>query len=75
MKLPGPPCCELVLSSRGRHPLLPGLGKLGLELLAQARADTGLMIITEAMDARGLELVAETAASSDRRRNMQTIRC
>jgi len=38
-----------------------GLGKLGLELLAQARAETGLMIVTEAMDPTGLELVAETA--------------
>jgi len=38
-----------------------GLGKLGLELLAVARAETGLMIVTEAMDPNGLELVAETA--------------
>ena len=38
-----------------------GLGKLGLELLAVARAETGLMIVTEAMDPKGLELVAETA--------------
>lgn len=38
-----------------------GLGKLGLELLAVARAETGLMIVTEAMDAKGLEMVIETA--------------
>jgi 3-deoxy-7-phosphoheptulonate synthase len=38
-----------------------GLGKLGLELLAVARAETGLLIVTEAMDPKGLELVAETA--------------
>lgn len=38
-----------------------GLGKLGLELLAEARHETGLMIITEAMDPHGLELVAGTA--------------
>ena len=38
-----------------------GLGKQGLELLALARAETGLMIITEAMDASGLEMVVETA--------------
>lgn len=38
-----------------------GLGKLGLELLAQARAETGLLIVTEAMDASGLELVTEYA--------------
>ncbi|MBK6495604.1 MAG: 3-deoxy-7-phosphoheptulonate synthase [Gemmatimonadetes bacterium] len=38
-----------------------GLGQLGLELLAVARAETGLMIVTEAMDAKGLEMVVETA--------------
>lgn len=38
-----------------------GLGKVGLELLAMARAETGLLIVTEAMDPAGLELVAETA--------------
>ncbi|MEO7295661.1 MAG: 3-deoxy-7-phosphoheptulonate synthase, partial [Candidatus Limnocylindria bacterium] len=38
-----------------------GMGKAGLELLVQARAETGLMIVTEAMDPAGLELVAEVA--------------
>ncbi len=38
-----------------------GMGKLGLELLAKARAETGLLIVTEAMDPAGLQLVAETA--------------
>ena len=38
-----------------------GLGRYGLELLAAARAETGLMIVTEAMDPDGLELVAEFA--------------
>jgi 3-deoxy-7-phosphoheptulonate synthase len=38
-----------------------GLGKLGLELLEQARAETGLLIVTEAMDPAGLELVAQSA--------------
>jgi 3-deoxy-7-phosphoheptulonate synthase len=38
-----------------------GLGKQGLELLDLARRETGLLIITEAMDVDGLELVAETA--------------
>ncbi len=38
-----------------------GMGKAGLELLAMARAETGLMIVTEAMDPTGLEMVAETA--------------
>lgn len=38
-----------------------GLGKQGLELLALARQETGLAIITEAMDERGADLVAEYA--------------
>lgn len=38
-----------------------GLGKQGLELLALARAETGLPIVTEAMDEAGAELVAEFA--------------
>lgn len=38
-----------------------GLGKKGLELLALARRETGLPVVTEAMDERGAELVAEYA--------------
>src|SRR5512140_1146855 len=38
-----------------------GLGKKGLELLALARAETGLPIVTEAMDDEGAHLVAEVA--------------
>lgn len=38
-----------------------GLGQRGLELLAQARAETGLLIVTEAMDPEGLHAVAEVA--------------
>lgn len=38
-----------------------GMGQRGLELLELAREETGLLIVTEAMDAEGLELVAETA--------------
>jgi 3-deoxy-7-phosphoheptulonate synthase len=38
-----------------------GLGKPGLELLARARAETGLAIVTEAMDPEGVELVARYA--------------
>jgi len=38
-----------------------GLGRKGLELLELARRETGLLIITEAMDDEGLELVSETA--------------
>jgi 3-deoxy-7-phosphoheptulonate synthase len=38
-----------------------GMGKKGLELLSMARAETGLAIITEAMDESGADLVAEYA--------------
>ncbi|HEX2718911.1 MAG TPA: 3-deoxy-7-phosphoheptulonate synthase [Gemmatimonadaceae bacterium] len=38
-----------------------GLGKKGLELLALARRETGLAIVTEAMDEEGAHLVAEQA--------------
>jgi 3-deoxy-7-phosphoheptulonate synthase len=38
-----------------------GLGKKGLQLLALARQETGLPIVTEAMDEAGAELVAEYA--------------
>ncbi|MFL5403744.1 MAG: 3-deoxy-7-phosphoheptulonate synthase [Gemmatimonadales bacterium] len=38
-----------------------GMGRAGLKLLARAREETGLLIVTEAMDAEGLELVLEVA--------------
>jgi 3-deoxy-7-phosphoheptulonate synthase len=38
-----------------------GLGIAGLELLAAVRRETGLLIVTEAMDEEGLEQVAEVA--------------
>ena len=38
-----------------------GLGKRGLELLASARRETGLPIVTEALDEEGAHLVAEVA--------------
>jgi len=38
-----------------------GLGEIGLEHLATARKETGLAIVTEAMDEAGAELVAEYA--------------
>ncbi len=38
-----------------------GLGKPGLELLTRARQETGLLIVTEAMDAEGLTAVAAVA--------------
>src|SRR4051812_907062 len=38
-----------------------GLGKKGLELLAKARAETGLPIVTEALDDEGAHIVAEYA--------------
>jgi 3-deoxy-7-phosphoheptulonate synthase len=38
-----------------------GLGKKGLEFLATARRETGLAVVTEAMDDEGAHLVAEVA--------------
>jgi 3-deoxy-7-phosphoheptulonate synthase len=38
-----------------------GLGAKGLELLSRARAETGLLVVTEAMDPEGVDLVVETA--------------
>lgn len=38
-----------------------GLGLEGLKLLAKAREETGLLIVTEAMDPEGVDLVAEYA--------------
>src|SRR5512133_3624107 len=38
-----------------------GMGKEGLELLRRAKAETGLAIVTEAMDDEGAQLVAEYA--------------
>ena len=38
-----------------------GLGHAGLGLLRQVRAETGLLIVTEAMDDEGLDTVAATA--------------
>ena len=38
-----------------------GLGAPGLALLARARAETGLLIVTEAVDAEGVDAVAEVA--------------
>jgi 3-deoxy-7-phosphoheptulonate synthase len=38
-----------------------GLGRAGLKLLARAREETGLLIVTEAMDGEEMDFVAETA--------------
>jgi 3-deoxy-7-phosphoheptulonate synthase len=38
-----------------------GLGEDGLKILAAARAETGLPVVTEALDSRSLELVVEYA--------------
>jgi 3-deoxy-7-phosphoheptulonate synthase len=38
-----------------------GMGKAGLEILAEARAETGLPIVTEVLDPRLVELVASVA--------------
>jgi 3-deoxy-7-phosphoheptulonate synthase len=49
-----------------------GLGKLGLEFLAEARKQTGMPIITEIMDTKDLDLVAEyTDCLQVGARNMQ----
>jgi 3-deoxy-7-phosphoheptulonate synthase len=38
-----------------------GLGRAGLKLLGRARAETGLLVVTEAMDGEGMDWVAEVA--------------
>lgn len=38
-----------------------GLGELGLKLLARAREETGMAIVTEAVDPEGVDMVAEHA--------------
>ena len=38
-----------------------GLGRRGLELLAKAREETGLLIVTEVMESEAVEMVAEVA--------------
>jgi len=38
-----------------------GMGQSGLELLARAREETGLLIVTEAMDAEGMDAVVDVA--------------
>lgn len=38
-----------------------GLGRAGLKLLGRAREESGLLIVTEAMDGEGLDWVAEVA--------------
>jgi 3-deoxy-7-phosphoheptulonate synthase len=38
-----------------------GLGRAGLALLARAREETGLLIVTEAMDPEGMDAVVEVA--------------
>jgi 3-deoxy-7-phosphoheptulonate synthase len=49
-----------------------GLGKEGLEILARAREETGLPVVTEALDGEGLELVEHYAdAIQIGARNMQ----
>jgi 3-deoxy-7-phosphoheptulonate synthase len=38
-----------------------GMGRAGLKLLSRAREETGLLIVTEAMDGEGLDYVVEVA--------------
>src|SRR3954465_2019821 len=50
-----------------------GLGEAGLRLLAEAKAETGLPIVTELMDARDVEAILEVAdVIQVGARNMQT---
>ncbi len=49
-----------------------GMGEIGLKLLARAREETGMAIVTEAVDPEGLEMVAEyTDVIQIGARNMQ----
>ena len=50
-----------VLKPRTSPYAFQGLGRAGLDLLARARQETGLLIVTEAMDEESLEQVAEVA--------------
>ena len=53
-----------------------GLGEEGLKILAEARAETGLPVVTEAVDAEGVELVARYAdAIQIGARTCRTSRC
>ena len=53
-----------------------GLGKEGLEILADVRSKTGLPVVTEVMDTRQVDLVAEYAdALQVGARNMQNFPC
>ena len=58
---PAPRCSGRARSSRGARRTPSGAGSCGLELLARARDETGLLIVTEAMDAEGLDQVVEVA--------------
>jgi 3-deoxy-7-phosphoheptulonate synthase len=50
-----------VLKPRTSPYAFQGLGRAGLDLLARARQETGLLIVTEAMDEESLDQVAEVA--------------
>ena len=55
-------CCAAAPSSRGRRPYaFQGLGVEGLKILAEARAETGLPIVTELTDLRDIDAVVEYA--------------
>ena len=48
-----------------------GLGEAGLEILAEARAETGLPVVTELLDTNHADVVHDYAESSIGARNMQ----
>ena len=50
-----------VLKPRTSPYAFQGLGRVGLELLAKARQETGLLVVTEALDEASLDQVAEVA--------------
>ncbi len=59
-KKPAPPFCAAARSSRAPRPYeFQGLGVKGLKLLAKARRETGLAVITELLSEQHAELVAE----------------
>ncbi len=54
-------CCAAARSPRTSPYDFQGLGRAGLEILAEARAATGLPIVTEVLDPRDVAMVAELA--------------
>ena len=61
-RTPAPRCSAAAPTSRApRRTSFQGLGEEGLRILAEAKAQTGLPIVTELMDARDVEPILEVA--------------